>query len=79
MAQTAEGLQPLCAVWPVDALAAVTAALAGGAHPPTWRVLDRVGARRVRFDTPEVFANLNTRQDLAAISARLEHGALGRE
>lgn len=72
MAETADGLQPLCAVWPVSALAALTVALAGGAHPPTWRMLDSIGARRVRFESAEAFANLNTREDLAALAARLE-------
>jgi molybdopterin-guanine dinucleotide biosynthesis protein A len=43
--------------------------LAGGAHPPTWQLLERVGARKVLFDRPESFANVNTRDDLAAIAA----------
>ncbi len=77
MAETSDGPQPLCAVWPVGALAALTEALAGGAHPATWRMLDSLGARRVRFDPPEAFANLNTREDLEEIAARLEReGAL---
>jgi molybdenum cofactor guanylyltransferase len=69
MAETDEGRQPLCAVWPVAALAVVSAQLEGGAHPPTWAVLERLGARKVRFDSPELFANLNTRDDLAAVEA----------
>lgn len=71
MAETAESLQPLCALWPVSALDTVAAALAGGAHPPTWRLLESIAARRVRFDPPEAFQNLNTREDLAAAAARL--------
>jgi molybdopterin-guanine dinucleotide biosynthesis protein A len=71
VAQTDSGRQPLCAVWPVSALPVVQAAIAGGAHPPTWRVLEDIGARVVRFGPPEAFANLNTREDLAAIAARL--------
>ncbi len=67
MAETLEGRQPLCAVWPIAALSSVSAALQGGAHPPTWRVLESLGARKVRFDPPEAFANLNTRDDLAAV------------
>jgi len=74
MAETSEGLQPLCAVWPVAALPAVSAALAGGAHPPTWRVLEGLGVARVFFDPPEAFANLNTREDLASAQARLGQG-----
>jgi molybdopterin-guanine dinucleotide biosynthesis protein A len=71
VAQTVMGRQPLCAVWPVSALPVVEAAIAGGAHPPTWRVLDDIGAKAVRFEPPEAFANLNTREDLAAVAARL--------
>jgi molybdopterin-guanine dinucleotide biosynthesis protein A len=71
LAQTAVGDQPLCALWPVSALSSVTAALEGGAHPPTWRLLQTLGATRVRFDDEAAFANVNTRADLAAIAARM--------
>jgi molybdopterin-guanine dinucleotide biosynthesis protein A len=74
MAETSEGYQPQCAVWPVSALQKLTDALANGAHPPTWRMLESIGAVRVRFSAPEVFANVNTRADLAAIAGRLERG-----
>jgi molybdopterin-guanine dinucleotide biosynthesis protein A len=47
----------------------LTAALAGGAHPPTWRMLEEAGAVKVRFDRPEAFANLNTRADLEQLEA----------
>lgn len=70
MAETTEGRQPLCAIWPVAALPLITAALGGGAHPPTWRVLEEAGAVKVRVDPPELFANLNTREDLARLEAR---------
>ena len=72
LAETADGPQPLCAVWPVSALPALTEALAGGAHPATWRMLDEIGARRVRFERADSFANLNTREDLTALTARFE-------
>jgi molybdopterin-guanine dinucleotide biosynthesis protein A len=72
IAETADGKQPLCAVWPVSALEKVTTALAGGAHPPTWLMLESIGATPVHFQTPEAFANINTRADLAAIAGRLE-------
>ncbi len=78
MAETSAGRQPLCALWPVTALTAVTEALAGGAHPPTWRVLESIGAALVRFADADAFANLNTREDLAAIAARLERATSGR-
>ena len=68
MAETTEGNQPLCAVWPVSALPQVAEALSGGRHPPTWRLLEQVGAQRVRFSAAECFANVNTVEDLAALS-----------
>jgi molybdopterin-guanine dinucleotide biosynthesis protein A len=71
LAETSDGRQPLCAVWPVSALSTVVAALAGGAHPPTWRVLESVGAQYVYFESAEAFANLNTRAELAAIAGRV--------
>jgi molybdopterin-guanine dinucleotide biosynthesis protein A len=71
MAVTSDGRQPLCALWPVAALATVREALVGGAHPPTWQVLERLDARKVLFEHPEDFANINTRDDLAAVEGRL--------
>ncbi len=76
MAETSEGHQPQCAVWPVSALPRLAAALADGHHPATWMMLDSIGATRVRFPAPEAFANLNTRADLAAIAGRLERGEI---
>jgi molybdopterin-guanine dinucleotide biosynthesis protein A len=70
MAETSDGRQPLCALWPVAALPIVTEALAGGAHPATWQVLEQLGARKVLFERAEAFANVNTREDLAAVAAR---------
>jgi molybdopterin-guanine dinucleotide biosynthesis protein A len=69
MAETADGVQPLCALWPITALPRLEAAIAGGAHPSVWRLLDEVGAVRVRFDDASAFANLNTREDLERIAA----------
>lgn len=69
MAETSDGRQPLCALWPVSALPIVRDALADGAHPPTWQVLERVGARKVFFESRQAFANVNTREDLAALEA----------
>jgi molybdopterin-guanine dinucleotide biosynthesis protein A len=70
MAVTGEGRQPLCALWPVAALPEVREALAGGAHPPTWQVLEKLGARKVPFERSEAFANINTRHDLTAVEAQ---------
>jgi molybdopterin-guanine dinucleotide biosynthesis protein A len=33
-------------------------------------MLERLGASKVLFDRPEAFANVNTRDDLAAVEAR---------
>ena len=71
MAETPDGLQPQIAIWPVLALELVEAAVAGGAHPPTWRMLQAVNAEPVRFDDAGAFANVNTREDLAALAGRL--------
>ncbi len=70
MAETEDGVQPLFAVWPVWALPRLDEAIADGAHPPTWRVLHDLGAARVRFATADL-ANVNTRQDLEALEAKL--------
>jgi molybdopterin-guanine dinucleotide biosynthesis protein A len=69
LVETVEGRQPLCAVWPVAALPVISRALEGGMHPPTWRVLEELGAHRLRVDPPGLFANLNTREDLARLEA----------
>ena len=68
MAETADGPQPLCALWPVSALGALESALAGGAHPAIWRTLDDIGAQRVRFSDPAAFANINTRAELELVA-----------
>jgi molybdopterin-guanine dinucleotide biosynthesis protein A len=70
VAETSEGRQPLCAIWPAAALLAVREALRDGAHPPTWRLLEQLGARRVYFEEHGAFANVNTREDLARIEAQ---------
>jgi len=69
MVETSEGRQPLCAVWPVTALPLIRSALQGAMHPPTWRVLEELGARRLRVDPPALFANVNTREELARLEA----------
>jgi molybdopterin-guanine dinucleotide biosynthesis protein A len=71
VAETPDGLQPQVAVWPVSALPMLETALAGGAHPPTWRTLQAAGAQPVRFDDASAFANVNTREDLERIRAQV--------
>lgn len=76
LAETAEGRQPLCSIWPVRALPLLSAALAEGNHPPTWRMLEELGAARLHMAEPERFANLNTREDLARFEALIASGAI---
>jgi molybdopterin-guanine dinucleotide biosynthesis protein A len=52
-------------------LPTVIEALQGGAHPPTWRLLQTLGATRVHFADEAAFANVNTQVDLAALAARI--------
>ena len=75
IAETCDGLQPLCAVWPVTALPMLSEALTGGRHPATWMMLERLGAQRVSFESAAAFANINTRSDLASLANRLEQEA----
>ena len=70
LAVTSDGRQPLCSVWPVSALAEVTQALTDGKHPPTWQLLESLGAVAVPFSDPTAFTNVNTRADLARIAER---------
>jgi molybdopterin-guanine dinucleotide biosynthesis protein A len=70
MAETEDGAEPLFAVWPVWALHRLDEAIDRGAHPPTWRVLHDLGAARVRFAAADL-VNINTREDLEALLARL--------
>jgi molybdopterin-guanine dinucleotide biosynthesis protein A len=66
IARTEEGVEPLCALWPLQALDIVR----------TWRgrpaprdLLDAMKAVEVAFPDPAAFANLNTPQDYAAAKA----------
>lgn len=69
VAATDEGMEPLCAVWRLSALAVLEAELAGGRHPPVHGVLERLGAARVGFADAGLFLNVNTPQDLALAAA----------
>ncbi len=62
VAKTPDGLQPLCAVWPIAALAELTALLAGE-HPSIKSVLIALGAAEVVFEDTAAFDNLNTPAD----------------
>ena len=67
VAVSTSGLEPMFALWPVSALAAVEAALAEGRSSPR-RVLEALGAARVAFPDA-VFANLNTPAEFAQAHA----------
>jgi molybdopterin-guanine dinucleotide biosynthesis protein A len=64
VAETEDGVHPLCALWRTEALAPLTLAMAGGAHPSVYGFADRIGGRRVRFPDPAAFANVNRPEDL---------------
>src|SRR5215813_6400842 len=72
LAQTDDGLQPLCAVWPVTALPTLRDALTKGRHPASWMMLEKLGARRVYFQPATDFANINTRLDLDELANRIK-------
>ncbi len=57
VALTPAGLQPLCALWPIAALARLEAERE---HAPVRQVLAALQAARVPFDDDGAFANLNT-------------------
>lgn len=58
-AVTDQGPQPLCSVWRVTSLPAVTAWLTGERHPPAKRLLASLGAPAVVFEDAAAFANFN--------------------
>lgn len=62
-AETADGLQPLVSIWRSDLARWLKAELAEG-HPAVRDVLTRAGFKRVTFDDPDVFLNVNTPEDL---------------
>jgi molybdopterin-guanine dinucleotide biosynthesis protein A len=63
VARTADGLQPLCALWPVGALDALAAILASGDHPAIKHVLLSLDVAEAAFDEADLFDNLNTPDD----------------
>jgi molybdopterin-guanine dinucleotide biosynthesis protein A len=64
-ARTADGPQPLCAVWLVEVLEALTAALAVG-HPSVQRWQAGIGGQTVLFEDAAAFRNVNRPTDLSA-------------
>jgi molybdopterin-guanine dinucleotide biosynthesis protein A len=70
VAHTSDGLQPLCALWPVSALAHVTAALSSGTHPAIKHVLTTLNAVEIGFEDASLFDNLNTPADYQSAEKR---------
>jgi len=60
----ADGPQPLCSIWSLDALPPLAEALTHERHLPIHRFLDSLGAAAVRTPDAGAFANVNTREDL---------------
>ena len=69
VARTAEGLEPLCALWPVGALQRL---MDQDGHPPIRSVSSQLGAAEVLFDDVGAFDNLNTEAAFAAAEARMK-------
>lgn len=63
-ARTADGPQPLCALWSVEVLDTLTAELAEG-HPSVQGLQARLGGRAVLFEDEAAFRNINRPGDLA--------------
>lgn len=70
-AVTCQGEHPLCALWRVDLLEALSARLGAGEHPAARAFHRNIGATAVHFDDAHAFANANTADALA----QLEGGA----
>jgi molybdopterin-guanine dinucleotide biosynthesis protein A len=70
VAASANGLEPMFALWSTALAREVDAALAKGEGSPRG-LFARLGAAEARFDDAEAFANLNTPADFAAAVARL--------
>lgn len=65
--ETAEGLQPLCALWSKSTLPLVETALKGEQRSVR-AVLAQLSLHRVYLSKPEALLNLNTPEDLAKLS-----------
>jgi molybdopterin-guanine dinucleotide biosynthesis protein A len=70
-ARTADGDQPLVAVWRADLHPYIEELLRAGRHPPLHSLLAEVGAAPVWFENGDDFFNANTPEQLALASAAL--------
>jgi molybdopterin-guanine dinucleotide biosynthesis protein A len=67
---TAEGPQPLCALWRITALADLARELDAGEHPSVQGYLRAIGAAALAMDDAAAFANINTPEDLSDATKR---------
>lgn len=68
---TADGPQPLCALWTPAALPRLTAILTDHRHPPVFQLLDDLGAVRLPVQEAGLFLNFNTAAEFAAVRTGL--------
>lgn len=68
VACTSEGLQPLCALWPVTAIGRLAEL---GLHPPIRSLLHALGAAETPFEAVAEFDNLNTPEAFSAAQTRI--------
>ncbi len=68
--RTADGPQPLCALWSVDLLEAITAELALG-HPSVQALQARLGGVQALFEDAAAFRNVNRPEDLPPLAGEV--------
>lgn len=67
---TDDGPQPLCALWTLASLSRLDEILAEHRHPSVFRLLDDIGAVRLKVEEWRMFANLNTADEFAQAQAK---------
>ncbi len=67
LAETADGLQPAFACWPVTVLPTLEKHMAAGKAGSLKGFLKKMGAINVKFDDPHMFFNINSPEDLNKI------------
>lgn len=68
IAQTADGLQPTFACWPVAILPDLAAHMKKGEAGALHYFAKKMGAANIMFDDPHQFYNINNKEDLAKLS-----------
>lgn len=72
-AETGDGPHPLVCAWRTRIAARLRTVLVS-AHPPVWRFLEDLGAKKVWFDDAAGFMNVNSPGDLLQAQQRVGHG-----